>query len=401
MQSASTDSSEHRRHENVALLIVYAAFVGVCVFLFHTHGVKIVNDSHRYLEYADQLKNGFYFDQHNFWYFGYALFLFCIRVFSTDAAAIIGIQYLLSGVAVFCIFRTSILLFKKTGAGIAAALCYIFFIEILSWNSYVLCESLFSSLTCISFYLLIRIYKNNRDTAAIAIVLLVIPLTVLTKPTGIALLCALFATGIHYLFCVIKKKAVRFILAFVIMGGILLIANMMLTTYTVMENYALGEVVYGILGTSRSEMFLSIPVPDDLEFPPEGYPPLLKILSFIFHNPLYWIKLFTVKVFYFLVHVRPYWSWSHNVYSVAFLLPLYALAVRMLVDKSTSKSIAILFTTYLVVHIASVGITSVDWDGRFLMPLLPAVFLIASNEAYTVFVRIASQLLEKRRIKSE
>ncbi len=362
------------------ILIITTAYGLVSVLLFFVYGVKHVNDSHRYIEYAATLQHGFYFDPHNFWYLGYALFIFLVNQIQDGELAIVIAQYVLSWLAVICIYKTAVLLFKNENGGIFAALLYILFIELLTWNSYILCESLYCSLICFSLYLLASLYER-ATIGKILMAVWLIPFTVLTKPTGIALLCALLVVLIFMGRRYLTHRTLRYTLILLTISFCLVLANRMLTTYRVMENYELGEIVYGIstLHPKPEYDLLSVVVPNDIYLPPETNPPLVKIVSFMAHNPIYWTKLFLCKTFYLLVHIRPYWSVQHNIFSIIILLPLYYYAIRSLIHNKHKIEIALFFLTYVLLHVASIGITSVDWDGRFLMPLLPAIFIMAST----------------------
>lgn len=168
------------------------------------------------------------------------------------------------------------------------------------------------------------------------------------------------------------------------MGGLTILtlsilANRMLVTYNVMENYEKGEVIYAITTLPFKPEYASliVPPPSSIHLPPPNDQPLFKILSFVFHNPLYWGRLFLTKIFFFLVHVRPYWSTAHNIFSLAFLLPMYFLFFKGIKRSKIDYQIVIFTYAYLVIHIVSVGVTSEDWDGRFLVPLLPIVLLFS------------------------
>lgn len=382
------------------LVVISLLHLIINILLFNENGVKNVNDSHRYLEYANNMKNGFYFDQHNFWYLGYAIFIFIVQQFYNSELAIIIAQNILSWIAVICIYKSSKLIFNNPKSAFITSICYILFIEILSWNSYILCESVYCSFISISFYLLAKIYSGSVDVRTITSLALIASLTILTKPTGIALLGAIFIVVILQTKFHLYGKIFRGSLFLIGSVAILLLINKMLTTYLVMENYQLGEIIYDITTIKYKTEYESVivSVPDYMYIPSKELPPIIRILSFIIHNPIYWTKLFIGKIFYFLIHIRPYWSIQHNIFSLVFLLPLYFYTVRGMIKKTYNTKILVFFISYLFIHVLSVGITSVDWDGRFLMPLLPAIFIMASPEIVVDFERLISLTKDKYRV---
>ena len=56
---------------------VIIAFTAVLLNLFFQlyQGIKIVNDSYRYMEYAHEIASGNLYQEHNIWYIGYCGFL--------------------------------------------------------------------------------------------------------------------------------------------------------------------------------------------------------------------------------------------------------------------------------------------------------------------------------------
>ena len=393
--------SHMRKYLFNPLVLISILYLIVSMLLFAENHVKIVNDSYRYLEYANNLKTGFYFDNHNFWYFGYAVFIFAVKQIHNSELAIVIAQKILSWIAVISIYKTSKLIFNNPKGAMITSLLSILFIEILAWNSYILCESVYCSFTCISFFVLAKIHRGSTNIGTLTLAVLVISLAVLAKPTGIALLGAISLIAFIKLKVFITNRTLRYSLIFLSCLVLILLINKMLTTYLVMENYQLGEIVYAITTITHKPEYdlLVVSVPNNLFIPSQESFPLIKILSFIIHNPIYWTKLFIGKIFYFLLHIRPYWSIQHNVFSLVVLLPLYFYAIQAVIKKRLKKDLLIFFMAYMFIHILSIGITSVDWDGRFLMPLLPAIFIVASSEIARDFERFISPILKKHKSK--
>ena len=286
---------------------------------------------------------------------------------------------MISFFAALALYNTSLILWQNKSGALAAVLLYLLFIDISLWNAYVLTESLYTSFICFSVYCIARVYKGKGNYWFITLMMITVLFTSLIKPTGIALVGALFSV---FMYTLLKQLSNRIIYAGVVIlagGTFLFLVNRMLTTYLIMENYQLGEVIYGVTTVNDHPEVKSLIIspPENMYRPQVSYPPLLKIVLFFFHHPLYWFELFFTKVGYLLTHLRPFWSWSHNLFSLIVLLPAYWFCVKAL-QREKAKIQVVLFTvTYLSIHLCSVGITSEDWDGRFLIPMLPVIFLFA------------------------
>lgn len=360
------------------LILLFIVYCGVSFYLFQKLGVKIVNDSERYLTYAHHLQSGFYFDAHNFWYFTYSLFIYCIQLFTTNPLWIIIAQYFLCFLAVIALYKTYLILFgDKIGAAITGLL-YIVFIEILSWNSYILCESLFCSLTCFSLYWLSKMTKTPTSFSTILSTGFVIIITILSKPSGIALLGAIIFTVIMSQWKLIPSKKLKVGLVCAFSIAFLFLINQMLSTFMLVENYITGDIIYAAstLPELSSYNWLVITPPKNLSIPSVNLPPLVRLASFITANCWFWLQLFMAKIAYFIFHIRPYWSLTHNVFTLSFLLPLYLFSGLSILKHRVPTPLLLFSLAYLLLHTLIVGITSVDWDGRFLMPVLPLIFIL-------------------------
>jgi len=364
---------------SLPLIIILFAWVVVNVILFSTTGIKIVSDSPRYLEYANGLASGFYVERHNFWYVGYAFYLLIVfKVFGAGVTgAVIG-QYCFAFLAVIALYRTAFPLSRSTLSSVITCLLFIAFADISLWNSYILTESLYTSFICFSIFFLVTVHKHKPNAINISMAIVTVVFTFFIKPTGIALLAAVLGTISYEMFRRMAGGMVRVTILFSCAAVLFLLANSMMTTYGIMENYQSGEVIYDVRTYTGDYPVngLTIDPPSDLYVP--GSPqPVVRVLLFMLYCPVYWMKLFSLKVFYLLTHTRPFWSAFHNVYSLLLLLPSYVLVFKAFIDKRVDRQTIFFSVVFLLIHIVSVGVTSEDWDGRFLIPMLPVVFVLS------------------------
>jgi hypothetical protein len=169
--------------------------------LFSGLGIKVVADSSRYIEYANGMMSGFYLDEHNFWYIGYAVYLLIIfKIFSGSlVAAVIG-QYVLSFLAVIALYYGAILLSRSIVSSVITCLLFVGFADIPQWNSYILAESVYTTFTCFSIYFLAIVRERKAGVIGISAAIAVVTFTFFIKPTGIALLGALMGTICYEVF---------------------------------------------------------------------------------------------------------------------------------------------------------------------------------------------------------
>jgi hypothetical protein len=289
-------------------------------------------------------------------------------------------QYVLGLLAAIALYYTSVNLWGNRTHAFVTILFFLIFIEIGQWASYILAESLFVSFICFSLYLLSLTYKKSKNKLLYLATAIVIFFTSFIKPTGVAFIGSLLIVLVVQVLRQQKSKVWRASLIGFSILAFLILVNQMLTTFLIMENYQKGEIIYAISTLpprAEYEMMVITP-PKEIYIPEENLPPLIKVIAFIFHHPIYWTQLFASKLFFLMAHVRPYWSKIHNVYSLAILLPGYVLFFKGI--KIERDNMLLVFSiSYLVIHLLSVSITSDDWDGRFLLPMLPIIFLFTGR----------------------
>jgi hypothetical protein len=161
-----------------------------------------------------------------------------------------------------------------------------------------------------------------------------------------------------------------------VFGAILLLAcffllNNMLSQFTLVESYAKGEVIY-------PNIRLGVEVPNDLMIPDTSLSPLARLGMFVFYNPFYFAKITLLKLFLFLANVKPYFSWLHNLLITLVLYPLYIFAFlgfKHFHDKICGKYFILGF---ILAQCLTVMLTTENWDGRFLIPILPFILILSA-----------------------
>lgn len=352
----------------IFLLLLWSA---VQIFFFKTQGVKLACDSPIYIDYAkDILENGFFIREHDFWYFGYVLFLAFSFLLGLDYTGVVLFQIALSGLSIICLSQIGRKLTGQYLTGVILAFLYIIWMKIHQWNFFLMTESFFTSCQIFTFFLLLKTRENIRYYILFIPVLF---LTVLGRPVGIATLVCLLVYGMTYLYQrnprSFKKVAIAIVSLSCVLGVFLL--NKMLTSFTLVERFATGEIIYIFKGWVVES---SKPV----VLPPDDASPLLKLILFFYENTWFTVKLMLCKLLVFFGNVRPYFSWKHNLIVVCFLYPVYMLAFYGVFNKAISMAGRLYALVFIGLQGLIIMLTIVNWDGRFLIPVLPFVFLLAS-----------------------
>ncbi|WP_414703902.1 hypothetical protein [Pontibacter sp. 13R65] len=116
-----------------------------------------------------------------------------------------------------------------------------------------------------------------------------------------------------------------------------------------------------------------------IEAPPliESQSVFRQMLTVFFNQPFNYFKLILMRFLLFWAQIRPYYSFSHNACIILFFVPVYVAAIygfwkTRLNPKYLFLSVVIVLQTVMAIAVA------VDWDNRFIVPILPFVFIFAS-----------------------
>ena len=357
-------------------LLVGAVWLLGQTFLLDAVGPRLGGDSQRYLDAAAAWLGGAWPSGWVLLFSTYHLYVaLCLGTGLGTVAVVLG-QIALSGAAAWWLYRLGAILYGPR-VGVLAALLYVGDLDLQVWNLYVLTESLFVSLTVLALLVLVR--ADRPGTWLAAGVATVVAAGV--RPHGIALLgaAAVFALGALWrarrattLLVTALAVLAAAVAAWVVIGGML---SGWVRPGRFLER---GEVIWG---------YPAIAVP--LTAPPMARTgdPLRDLVAVIWAHPGHALRLAALRVGYEWAHIRPFYSTAHNVAVLVTLLPLYALAVWGLRRRAGRPGARGLLLALCALQSLIVALTFADWDGRHLLVLLPAVFVLAAAGASDLFDR--------------
>lgn len=345
--------------------ILVLIWLGIQLYLWQSLGIKVMTDSYRYLSFSKYITDyGIDITSHSSRYISYSIFLaFCLH-FNQSLLLAISLQIIISGLALVSLYSSVLHLTKDKLCASLTALFFILWIEISSWNFYILTESLFISLTIIIFYLLIFSCKKYH----FFLFLLLFGLITL-RPNGFI---PVVATGVYFyrtLWIEYPKKRHLYTLLTIIflLFNLVLLNNYLLRTFKILEVYNRGDIIFGYW-----DLLIK---PNSPKLPTTHFP-LLNLIIFFLQNIPYFIQAGFLKVFYFLAHTKPFYSVIHNIYISIFLFPIYVFA---LLNKFNKEPPFLFIYTIIGLQTIMVFLTTEDWDGRFLMPILPFIFILSAK----------------------
>ncbi|WP_125185321.1 hypothetical protein [Botryobacter ruber] len=364
-----------QRFNSISILIfLFILWAAVQLGMYLAFGVRTPVDTDVYVADAKGLLSGSLPGERTIWYLGYTSFLASVFFFKGGLSAVVALQVLLSGIAGFCLYAAVKQISGQKFIALLALFLYVAWVKIHQWNFYIYTESVFTSMCIISFFLLLKCEKRWHY------VLLAVPLlfTFLVRPTGFG-----FFVGLACYFLGSLNK-IRISKGTLITVGILVVAfgavllNKMLGTHILIESYLKAEIIY-------PNISLGVQAPADLTVPPTHYPPLVRMVLFVVQNPLYFAKISSIKFFLFVSNVKPYFSWLHNLLIVTVLWPLYYFAYQGFRVFPPNRKEHYFIIGYILTQVLTVTLTTENWDGRFLVPVLPFVFILSAIGITSLF----------------
>ena len=362
-------------------------------FLLHYRGPHFASDSARYLDYAANLvaHHGHYQPEagvaaatlanngtanfqyeHNQRYLLYPLYQSFWLWLGLGRWGIVGGQLALAALAAATLYAAvRQLAGGRRGAAALATGLFVLWPDIQQFNCFLLTESLFISLSVLSFWALVRV--RNGGSGAWMQLLGLLLLTALVRPNGFVVAAAAVLAGLAAVYEARRRLFWALVVAGVLAVPVLLVAlNHFLITYFIVETYGRGELMFG------STAWVIHPN-GPLTMPPASLKgQVVRMGYFAAHNPGFLLRLMGGKLLVFFSSIKPYYSVAHRLTSVLVLWPAYWLAWRGGQRAAVWRPARVFLVAVPLLQAAVVMLTVDDWDVRFLAPVLPFVFALAA-----------------------
>jgi Dolichyl-phosphate-mannose-protein mannosyltransferase len=353
-----------KRRRWVAALLLISLFLLVNALIVMTVGVRIGGDSPRYLDGAENLLRGLPLQERQPYYTGYLLLIAFCRSIGIGLPGVIAIQLIMAGLAAAALYDLGCKLHGES-AGLFAALLFVANPDIARWNAYILTDSLYISLVILAVWSTHKAFELRGYWYVLAAAVLVA--ATLIRPNGSVLI---LVSALHLSSGINHRSLRRLVISAILLASILG-ALALLRFYTLrFGDNPVTILRYGITGISEwSVMMPSEPEPFAGEW--------TDLIVYVVRHPVASLRLGATRIAIELIHVRPFFSSTHNALVLATLPVIYLLALAGL-GLSRNRSLTRLILLTITGHLAVVAATYADWDGRFLLYVLPLICLLSS-----------------------
>ena len=361
--------------------------------MFLHYGVRELMDSAGFLEAADYVvAHGKLQDGHHLYYSVPILIMAAFRMlFPGNVMPILLFQCLLSGVATVALYKSAQKIFNSALAGLMAGVIFLVWLDNIHWNITTMTESIALSVSCFVVYAVVHWENRIKNMITMTALLIVV---FFIRPTSVVVIIGAFVFLMAYYWKpLLERRAVLISIIFVATSFIIFGADRMLAHWDFTGQYLKGNVVTFADIVKGGPMFhetISVEPPSSTAFS-DSDSPIGRVVMFIYDNPVHFLKTAGLKIFYLIAFVRPYYSWPHNLYLVVWISSVYIFFV--VGWKATSNlPIKLFVLTTIILNCGLIGISSVDWDNRFYIPMEPGIVLLAGGGVATLLIRIRQKI---------
>jgi hypothetical protein len=374
---------KHQHHNDIINKygIYFLSFCWIAATLLHLHiyGPGTTLEAEKYIREANRLVNHEGLSASRFIFYLLTISIIWLSlILKIGLYGAIIIQLFYNLVALYFFYRALFHLFKFSVFPMVIVLMLIIFSPYSSWNVYLYTESVFYSSILLLLSALI-INNNSRKLKTLFFVLVALILVILARPLGILLI---FPT-LLYFFAGFKKRTRFILIPVAIIGFILLIyvSNEIFST-TSDANITLAAsqqcIICGVVPSTHSLVKLST----------DGNP-VFQLYYYVVNNFSQFLKLGVIKLKYFFLMTRDYYSTMHNLFLLAFIIPLYILSiVSVFIPKEKNYcSIYLFLVSSILLFAVTVMLQCDDFHNRFVLALFPFFLVMSAKTVEYYFTK--------------
>jgi hypothetical protein len=341
--------------------LLIAAFLLVNVVV-GSGGVRHGSDTRRYVPGAEQLRSGQPLEGSQIRYAGYIAVIAASEAIGAGQVGVVIVQVIAAALAAVALFDLGRRL-QGPVAGWVAALAFVANPDIARWNFYILTEPLYISAIVLATWAIVGVLDDPKRWW-LAVLLTVVAASL--RPSGWVLVPITVACIVAAL---LRGQRARWPAVIGLAAIFMLFAIMLPFTQTIGNDDPAhllrnGEVIGGMVRLS---------MPANASEAGTGW---LGVADYALRHPFASFKVMAARVAAELAHVRPVYSTAHNLAALIMVLPLYATAI-LGIRYTRRPDIAAWIGAVIIAHLAIVAVTVADWDGRYLLYVLPLIGLFS------------------------
>lgn len=351
------------------VMLLWLASTIVYISVFGLTTTKL--EAGKYLEEAVRFVNQGSFSAPRYWFYSVTLFIMIIGlVTKIGMTGAFVLQALLNLFAYLLFYRALKKLFPNPVTPVLIIAYLLFFWPYQYWIVFLYTESAFFSLLLILFSVMV-LYPPDRPKHLL-LLLLALLLVILSRPLGI-----LFAAGVYgYLFYHAGKKwkLVMAGVAVLLLGFGYYAVNLIFSTlrdWSITQAFEQQSIICDLPGDG--------PYPQ-LDLATSGSP-VYHLWYYLTHNFSHFLHFAGVKLRYFFLMARPYYSNGHNYFLLINTILLYTLAAISLFirQRKFGRDINAFLFISIFLYTLTIIFQCDDYHNRFIGSIYPFFVILAAR----------------------
>jgi hypothetical protein len=358
-------------------IIVLSWLLSVIVY-YNLFGIFTQLEAEKYIYQADYFLRYGSFSASRYWFYAATIF---IIAFATKASlGLVGAFVIQAGINLmaYLFFYKAL---KTIFTPVTATLIILYLLAFLpyqSWVVYLYTESVFYSAILLLLSTLI-LYKPDsiKNISFIALALL---LTIISRPLGI-----LFAIS-TYLYCLYvanrKWKVILLCGAVFLATALYFVVNTIFSSiedWTITKPFEEENIICDLPSTIHSTtLYLD-----------KSAGPVYQLCYYIYHNFDHFIHYAGIKLRYFFLMRRDYYSNKHNAYLLINIIPVYIFSIGSLFVKNIKwrKEIGVFLISSIFLYALTIVLQCDDYHNRFILSIYPFFVILAAKTIESLLIK--------------
>lgn len=366
--TVNTFSSIFSKYGKLCVWIMW--LISTLIYL-KLYGVVTELEAAKYIEEATLYINTGSFSAPRFYFYSVIIFImvFAIKI-KIGMMGVFIIQALLNLFAYNIFYKALSKLFQSPFTPILIIFYLLAFSPYQSWVVFLYTESVFFSGLLILISVLI-LYKSD-NFKNIVLILIALFFTLIARPLGI-----LFTVGVYlYLFYSANKKW-KMIIAFSSVVMIFMGYFFVNAVFSSIHDWTITQ------GFEEESIICDLPASQPyqkLNLSKTGSP-VYQLCYYLTHNFSHFLRFAGIKLQYFFLMTRNYYSNSHNLFLLLNVIPVYIFALCSFFIKKPyfSKAIAAFLVSTILIYALTIVFQCDDYHNRFLLSIYPLFVLLAAG----------------------
>lgn len=352
-------------------LLTAAAWLISTLIYLNIHGVVTELEATKYIDEANQFLQDGTFSAPRFYFYCVTIFIlaFAIKLKLGMIGAFV-IQASINLFAFMLLFKALGKIFQRSITPVLIIFYLLAFSPYQSWVVFLYTESIFFSAVLILISVLI-LYKPDNLKHIVLITMCLI-FTMISRPLGI-----LFAVGVYFYLFFNATKKWKIVLACssvaMLILGYFFINSVFLTIHDWRITQAFEEESI-ICDLPAAQPYQS------LDLSATGSP-VYQLWYYVTHNFSHFLRFAGIKIQYFFLMTRDYYSSLHNYFLLLNVIPVYLLAFCsfFLRRNDFKRGITVFICCTIIIYALAIIFQCDDYHNRFILSIYPLFVLLATR----------------------